>query len=52
MHKYIKRALSGDREFTDDSSAISSIGGDIIFTEGSNLAHKLTTVDDLDRLNV
>ena len=46
----LKRALSGDREFTDDSSAISSIGGDIIFTEGSNLAHKLTTVDDLDRL--
>ena len=48
--KTLKEALKGDREFTDDSSAISAIGGEIIFTEGSKEAHKLTTIEDLDRL--
>jgi len=32
----LKRALdSTDREFTDDSSALSAVGGRVIFTEGS-----------------
>jgi 2-C-methyl-D-erythritol 4-phosphate cytidylyltransferase/2-C-methyl-D-erythritol 2,4-cyclodiphosphate synthase len=46
----LKRALDTDIEFTDDSSAIASQGGEIIFVEGSTKAHKLTTVDDLQKL--
>jgi len=46
----LKRALNTDIEFTDDSSAIASQGGEIIFVEGSTKAHKLTTVDDLKKL--
>jgi len=46
----LKEALSTDQEFTDDSSAIASQGGEIIFVEGSTKAHKLTTVEDLAKL--
>jgi len=47
----LKEALSGDIEFTDDSSAVASIGGEVIFVEGSVKAHKLTTVEDLSKLS-
>jgi len=47
----LKKALNTNKEFTDDSSAIASIGGKIIFVEGSTKAHKLTTVDDLSKLD-
>ena len=46
----LKDALSGEEEFTDDSSAIASQGGEIVFVEGSTKAHKLTTVEDLQKL--
>lgn len=46
----LKKALLGNQEFTDDSSAIASQGGEIIFVEGSPTAHKLTTVEDLKKL--
>jgi 2-C-methyl-D-erythritol 4-phosphate cytidylyltransferase/2-C-methyl-D-erythritol 2,4-cyclodiphosphate synthase len=46
----LKEALATEREFTDDSSAIASQGGEIIFVEGSTKAHKLTTVEDLQKL--
>ena len=46
----LKIALATKEEFTDDSSAIASQGGEIIFIEGSSRAHKLTTVDDLSKL--
>ncbi len=46
----LKKALDSDIEFTDDSSAVASIGGEIIFVEGSTKAHKLTTVEDLSKL--
>ena len=46
----LKIALATKQEFTDDSSAIASQGGEIIFVEGSAIAHKLTTVDDLSKL--
>jgi len=46
----LKNALEGKKEFTDESSAIASQGGEIIFVEGSTKAHKLTTVDDLQKL--
>jgi 2-C-methyl-D-erythritol 4-phosphate cytidylyltransferase/2-C-methyl-D-erythritol 2,4-cyclodiphosphate synthase len=47
----LKKALQTNREFTDDSSAIASEGGEIIFVEGSAKAHKLTTVNDLSKLS-
>jgi 2-C-methyl-D-erythritol 4-phosphate cytidylyltransferase/2-C-methyl-D-erythritol 2,4-cyclodiphosphate synthase len=49
--KTLKMALATDREFTDDSSAVASQNGEIIFVEGSIKAHKLTTVDDLSKLS-
>ncbi len=49
--KTLKKALQTDIEFTDDSSAIASQGGEIIFVEGSLKAHKLTTVEDLSKLS-
>ena len=47
----LKIALDSDIEFSDDSSAIASQGGEIIFVEGSVMAHKLTTVEDLSKLH-
>lgn len=41
--------LSGDG-YTDESSAIAANGGEILFVEGSEHAHKLTTIDDLKKL--
>ena len=46
----LKEALSTDVEFSDDSSAVASMGGEVIFVEGSTKAHKLTTVEDLTKL--
>ena len=47
----LKKALKQEIEFTDDSSAVASTGGEIIFVEGSAKAHKLTTVEDLSKLD-
>ena len=47
----LKDALKTKEEFTDDSSAIASQGGEVIFVEGSTKAHKLTTVEDLQKLS-
>ena len=47
----LKEALATNVEFTDESSAVASMGGKIIFVEGSKKAHKLTTVDDLSKLD-
>lgn len=46
----LKNALDSQSEFTDDSSAVASLGGEIIFVEGSAKAHKLTTVEDLAKM--
>lgn len=48
--KMLKKALETETLFTDDSSAIASMGGEVRFVEGSSLAHKLTTQDDLQKL--
>ncbi len=47
----LKSALDSEIEFTDDSSAVASMGGEIIFVEGSLKAHKLTTVEDLSKMS-
>jgi 2-C-methyl-D-erythritol 4-phosphate cytidylyltransferase/2-C-methyl-D-erythritol 2,4-cyclodiphosphate synthase len=50
VSKMLKKALETETLFTDDSSAIASLGENIHFVEGSVLAHKLTTLDDLQKL--
>lgn len=48
--KLLKKALETETLFTDDSSAIASLGEKVDFVEGSVSAHKLTTQDDLQKL--
>ena len=48
--KLLKKALQTETLFTDDSSAIASLGEKIHFVEGSTQAHKLTTIDDLQKV--
>jgi 2-C-methyl-D-erythritol 4-phosphate cytidylyltransferase/2-C-methyl-D-erythritol 2,4-cyclodiphosphate synthase len=48
--KLLKEALQGNQLFTDDSSAIASLGETITFVKGSTKAHKLTTLEDLHKL--
>ena len=43
-------ALQSGTQFTDESSAIDSIGKKVLFTKGSQVAHKLTYKDDLLKL--
>lgn len=47
----LTEALLTDKEFTDDSSAVASMGGEVIFVDGSNKAHKLTTIEDLSKMS-
>ncbi|MBD3789328.1 MAG: bifunctional 2-C-methyl-D-erythritol 4-phosphate cytidylyltransferase/2-C-methyl-D-erythritol 2,4-cyclodiphosphate synthase [Campylobacterales bacterium] len=46
----LKVALQTKTMFTDESSAIKALGETISFVEGSSLAHKLTTIEDLAKL--
>jgi len=46
----LKTALNTDTTFTDESSAIASLGEKVHFVDGSVLAHKLTRIEDLDKL--
>ena len=48
--KLLKKALETETLFTDDSSAIASLGEKVHFVEGSVMAHKLTTQEDLQKL--
>ena len=48
--KTLRQALDTDQLFTDDSSAIASLGKTVHFVEGSHDAHKLTTLADLQKL--
>jgi len=47
----LQKALNTQTLFTDDSSAIASLGEKIHFVEGSSKAHKLTTLEDLSKLD-
>jgi 2-C-methyl-D-erythritol 4-phosphate cytidylyltransferase/2-C-methyl-D-erythritol 2,4-cyclodiphosphate synthase len=49
--KMLKQALNTETIFTDDSSAIASLGKKIHFVKGSTRAHKLTTLADLQKLS-
>jgi len=46
----LKKALQTETFFTDDSSAIASLGEKVHFVEGSTKAHKLTTLEDLQKV--
>jgi len=46
----LKKALQSETLFTDDSSAIASLGEKVHFVQGSSLAHKLTTLEDLQKV--
>ena len=48
--KTLRQALKTDRLFSDESSAIASLGEKVHFVEGSHNAHKLTTIEDLRKL--
>jgi 2-C-methyl-D-erythritol 4-phosphate cytidylyltransferase/2-C-methyl-D-erythritol 2,4-cyclodiphosphate synthase len=50
LTKVLKKALKSSTLFTDDSSAISSLGESVHFVQGSSVAHKLTTIADLAKL--
>jgi len=47
----LKIAFSSDIEYTDESSAIEANNGTILFVDGSENAHKLTVIDDLNKLS-
>jgi len=49
--KLLKKALQTETLFTDDSSAIASLGENIYFVKGSHRAHKLTTAEDLQKVS-
>ena len=46
----LKKALQTETLFTDDSSAIASLGEKVHFVKGSTKAHKLTTLEDLQNI--
>lgn len=46
----LQKALDQKSVYTDDSSAIKSIGGTVFYTNGSIFAKKITTYDDLGSL--
>jgi len=46
----LKRALDTQTLFTDESSAVRALGEHVAFVEGSALAHKLTRIEDLEKL--
>lgn len=46
----LKKALQTQQTFTDDSSAIAAMGGEISFVEGSLQAHKLTKLEDIKKI--
>jgi len=48
--KRLKEALQTETLFSDDSSAIASLGEKVHFVKGSSKAHKLTTIEDLQKV--
>lgn len=46
--KVLKKAINSENIYTDDSSAIRSIGGSVEYVLGDIKAYKLTTLNDLD----
>jgi 2-C-methyl-D-erythritol 4-phosphate cytidylyltransferase/2-C-methyl-D-erythritol 2,4-cyclodiphosphate synthase len=49
--KTLKKALQTDTLFSDESSALASLGKKVHFVQGDAKAHKLTTLADLSKLS-
>ena len=49
--KILKKAIKTNKEFTDDSSAISAIGGTIFYIDGSEKSEKLTHGFEVNKLD-
>jgi len=49
--KMLKKAIQTDIEFTDDSSAIKSIGGTVHYIKGSNNSTKITFGEEINSLH-
>jgi 2-C-methyl-D-erythritol 4-phosphate cytidylyltransferase/2-C-methyl-D-erythritol 2,4-cyclodiphosphate synthase len=47
----LKEALNTEKQFTDDSSAIKNIGGNIAYIKGSKKSSKITFKDDIEVLS-
>jgi len=47
----LKKALESDEEFTDESSAIVANGGNRKFIQGDEDAHKITYINDLNKIS-
>jgi len=47
----LMKALETETVFTDDSSAVASLGESVLFVDGDTRAHKLTTIEDLKKLS-
>lgn len=45
---FLQKALETDTLYTDDSSAIKAVGGNVIFVEGSEFSGKITYLEDLN----
>ncbi|KAA6227244.1 MULTISPECIES: bifunctional 2-C-methyl-D-erythritol 4-phosphate cytidylyltransferase/2-C-methyl-D-erythritol 2,4-cyclodiphosphate synthase [unclassified Campylobacter] len=48
----LKKALAQNIEFSDDSTAIASVGGKIWFIKGEEKTHKITFDEDLKKLDL
>ena len=48
--RLLREALATGADFTDDSSAVASVGGRVCFVKGEENAHKITFKEDLKRL--
>ncbi|WP_229204366.1 bifunctional 2-C-methyl-D-erythritol 4-phosphate cytidylyltransferase/2-C-methyl-D-erythritol 2,4-cyclodiphosphate synthase [Campylobacter anatolicus] len=46
----LKKALQTEITYTDDSSAIKAVGGSVWYVQGDELAHKITTKNDLTKV--
>jgi 2-C-methyl-D-erythritol 4-phosphate cytidylyltransferase/2-C-methyl-D-erythritol 2,4-cyclodiphosphate synthase len=49
--KILKKSLSLGIDYSDESSAIEANSGKVIFVQGSDNAHKLTIIEDLNKLS-
>jgi len=49
--KLLKKAINSNIKYTDDSSAIKAIGGNIVYIEGESRARKLTKGEDLSSMD-
>ena len=50
--KLLKQALNTNKSFSDESTAIAYVGGEVAYIKGDIKAKKLTTIDDLENVKL